>query len=551
MADPIENKLVDKRVAQRYVRKGVLDEKDYEKHLKSLPDLADQALPIEASINGLDDEDDLDDIDEEEDDEPAVEAAPATGGDVPQPVILRSQAHPVLARAALALASLLSLAPAARAANPALPRAESRPSANRRTPVVAAVEKVRGAVVNVSAEELVRIRVPSRANTMQDLMFGDLFEKPRYRKGYAVTSLGSGVIVSPEGYVLTNNHVVERGARLRVGLLDGRELLAKVVGTDPSSDLAVLKLETKERLPFVPVGSSEDLMIGETVIAIGNPFGLAHTVTTGVVSAVHRNFKSDDRVLFDFIQTDASINPGNSGGPLLDIDGRLIGVNTAILGDRNAGIGFAIPIDRALRIAEDLIAHGEVREGYLGISVADLPPREGEVSRTPAGVRVVAVDAGSPGEQAGLARGDVVEAVDGQALQEGAEEFRFRVRDLAIGGTARLDLLRGGQRRGVTVRAVELTPARAAELVAQRVGIVVGEEKVRGGTVLVVRRVVRDSPAAEYGLQPGDLVREVNSAEVATVPAFQKAAAHARRSGRLVVLVQRGYAAERIAFQFD
>ncbi len=146
-----------------------------------------------------------------------------------------------------------------------------------------------------------------------------------------------------------------------------------MVGTDPSSDLAVLKLEARERLPFAAMGRSDDLMIGETVIAIGNPFGLAHTVTTGVVSAVHRNFKAEDRTLFDFIQTDASINPGNSGGPLLDIDGRLIGVNTAILGERSAGIGFAIPIDRARRVAEDLIAHGEVREGYLGVAVRDLP----------------------------------------------------------------------------------------------------------------------------------------------------------------------------------
>jgi len=445
---------------------------------------------------------------------------------------------------------LLFLARAAAAGPAALPRAEGHPNQSRRTPVVAAVEKVRGAVVNVSAEELVRIRVPSHAGSARDL-FGELFERPRYRKGYAVTSLGSGVIVSPDGYVLTNNHVVERGARFRVGLLDGRELLAKVVGADPSSDLAVLRLDAKERLPFVPVGSSDDLMIGETVIAIGNPFGLSHTVTTGVVSAVHRNFKAGDRTLFDFIQTDASINPGNSGGPLLDIDGRLIGVNTAILGDRNAGIGFAIPIDRARRIAEDLIAHGEVREGYLGISVADLPPSEGAVEGAPGGgVQVVAVDPGSPGERAGVRRGDRVEAVDGFVLQS-AEEFRFRVRDLAIGGTARLELSRGGKRVAIPVRAVELSIGLAGQLVQKQVGVAVGEERVRGGSLVVLKRVARGSPAEEAGLQPGDLVREVNSAEVSTVAEFQRAAARARRSGLLVLLVQRGYAAERISFDFD
>src|SRR5512140_2002946 len=175
-------------------------------------------------------------------------------------------------------ALLLVAAPSARGAT-ALPPAEESPLASRRTPVVVAVEKVRGAVVNVSAEELVRIRVPSRADSAAGL-FGDFFERPRYRRGYEVTSLGSGVIVSPDGYVLTNNHVVERGARFRVGLLDGRELIAKVVGPDPSSDLAVLKLDSREKLPFVPIGRSDDLLIGETVIAIGNPFGLSHTVTT-------------------------------------------------------------------------------------------------------------------------------------------------------------------------------------------------------------------------------------------------------------------------------
>jgi Do/DeqQ family serine protease len=435
----------------------------------------------------------------------------------------------------------------------ALPRSDDRPSAERRTPVVVAVEKVRGAVVNVSAEELVRIRLPSSqrgGQSMRDFLFGDLFERPRYRKGYQVSSLGSGVIVSPDGYVLTNNHVVERGARFRVGLLDGRELIAKVVGTDPSSDLAVLKLEAKEKLPFVPIGRSDDLLIGETVIAIGNPFGLAHTVTTGVVSAVHRNFKADDRTLFDFIQTDASINPGNSGGPLLDIDGRLIGVNTAILGDRNAGIGFAIPIDRARRVAEDLIAHGEVREGYLGVSVADLPAREGSPSGATGGVRVTEVDPGSPGERAGIVAGDRIEAVEGAATQS-AEEFRFRVRDLGIGATARLELSRGAKRLTVPITAVELPAAGAAELVQRRVGITLGDERVQGGSVVVVRRVARGSPAAQAGLEPDDLVREVNSAEVGTVADFQKAASRARRSGQLVLLVQRGYAAERIAFNFD
>jgi len=456
------------------------------------------------------------------------------------------------AAVALVLAALGALAPPAAAQRGALPRPDERPSPNRRTPVVAAVERVRGAVVNVSAEELVRIRVPSRTRAqgvMGDL-FGEMLERPRYRRGYAVTSLGSGVIVSTDGYVLTNNHVVERGARFRVGLLDGRELLAKVVGTDPSSDLAVLKLEAKDRLPFATMGRSDELLIGETVIAIGNPFGLSHTVTTGVVSAVNRSFKAGDRTLFDFIQTDASINPGNSGGALLDIEGRLVGVNTAILGDRSAGIGFAIPIDRARRIAEDLIAHGEVREGYVGISVADLPPREGSPEGTTGGVVVTGTDPGSPGERAGVRKGDVVEAVQG-APPASAEEFRFRLRDLPIGAVAKLELSRSAQRLTVSVTAVELSGQRLADHLARRTGLTVSEERSREGNLVVVQKVTARSAAAQAGILPGDLVREVNSAEVSTLSEFRRAAASARRSGQLVLLIQRGFAAERIAFDLD
>jgi S1-C subfamily serine protease len=433
-----------------------------------------------------------------------------------------------------------------------LPAAPATSLAARRTPVVAAVERVRGAVVNVAAEELVRIRVPSRGgDSMAELLFRDLFEQPRYRRGYQVTSLGSGVIVAPEGYVLTNNHVVERGARFRVGLLDGRELSAKVVGTDPSSDLAVLKLETRERMPFVPPGRSDDLLIGETVIAIGNPFGLANTVTTGVVSAVHRNFKAENRTLFDFIQTDASITPGNSGGPLLNIEGQLVGVNTAILGERSAGIGFAIPIDRAKRIAEDLIQHGEVREGYTGLEAQDLAPAdEGGARKGPRGVAVSAVEPGSPAAAAGFRQGDVLEALDGKPV-ESAEEYRFRIRDLPIGGSVRVELSRGRERLALPLRAVDLPLEKIDALVARRTGIQLGETRLQAGRYVVAKAIRRGSPAARVGLASGDLIREVNSREVSTLAEFRRLAARARRSGQLVLLVQRGIAAERIAFDID
>ena len=448
---------------------------------------------------------------------------------------------------AAAAALLAATAPGARPAS--LPPPESTPAQVRRTPVVAAVERVRGAVVNVSAEELVRIRVPSRGGAGDGLL-GDLFQHPRYRKGYAVTSLGSGVIVSPDGYVLTNNHVVERGTRFRCGLADGRELIAKVIGTDPAADLAILKLETREKLPFAVMGRSDEILIGETVIAIGNPFGLSHTVTTGVISAVHRSFPAGDRRLFDFLQTDASINPGNSGGPLLDIEGRLLGINTAILGERSAGIGFAIPIDRARRIAEDLIGYGEVREAYLGLQVADLPAKDGAPVGATGGVQVTGVDPGSPAEKAGVRRGDVIEALDGAAA-DSADELRFRLRELALGATARLELQRGRERPAVVLQPVELTPQRAEQLVQRRVGVALEQVKATGGTILSIRSVTAGSAAARSGLRQGDLVREVNGLEVATLDAFRRAAASARRTGQLVLLVQRGYAAERIAFDLD
>ena len=450
-----------------------------------------------------------------------------------------------------ALLAAVALLPATGWAQVALPRAEQRPAAERRTPVVAAVERTRAAVVNVSAEELVRYRVPSRGGDPWAELLGGFFERPRYREGYAVTSLGSGVVVSPEGYALTNAHVVERGARFRVGLLDGRELPAKVVGTDPSTDIAVLKIESPERLPFLAPGRSDDLLIGETVVAIGNPFGLAHTVTTGVVSATRRNVDSGDRALFDVVQTDASINPGNSGGPLLNIQGQLVGINTAILGERSAGIGFAVPIDRAVRVAEELVRHGEVREGWIGLSVTDRPaPGSDVINDRRVRAAVTEVEPGSPAQAAGVRQGDVVESVDGQPVGSAAE-YRFRVRDVPIGGQARLGILRDKARLSVAVKAVEPSLDRVQALVLRRTGLELDDQRSGARRAVVVRAARRGSPAARMGVEAGDLVREVNSREVSTLAEFRRAAQRARRSGQLVLLVQRGYLAERLAFDFE
>ena len=218
---------------------------------------------------------------------------------------------------------------------------------------------------------------------------------------------GLGVIVEGHGLVITNEHVVAGAARIRVQLADGRELPATLIGADRSFDLAVLKVETQNHeLPALRLGTAADLMIGETVIAIGNPFGLSHTVTSGVISALHRVVRAKNRTYEDFIQTDAQINPGNSGGPLLNIHGELIGINTAVHSG-GPGIGFAIPIDRARTIVNDLLQFGRVRYGWLGIRPSAL--RQG---RRAVGVVVAEVEAGSPAERAGIQRGEVIVGVN-------------------------------------------------------------------------------------------------------------------------------------------
>jgi S1-C subfamily serine protease len=242
-------------------------------------------------------------------------------------------------------------------ANPALAALDT----DRRSAVVEAVERVSPAVVNVSTTQVIEqgsAPFPRFRDPFFDEFFRDFIE-PRPQR-FTRTSLGSGVIVRPDGHILTNQHVVLRASRITVTLADGREFEASLVGSDADSDLAVLKVDSTDPLPSVEMGTAGDLMIGEMVIAIGNPFGLSHTVTTGVVSATGRSLRSDEQVFQDLIQTDASINPGNSGGPLLNIRGAVIGVNTAIY-QKAQGIGFAVPIDRARRVVDDLISYGAVR----------------------------------------------------------------------------------------------------------------------------------------------------------------------------------------------
>jgi len=301
---------------------------------------------------------------------------------------------------------LLLVAGAAHASAP-----ETDPA--RRSRVVEAVERAQPAVVNISTEQVVVQRpIPFPSDPFFDQFFRDFFDSRPRRS--TRTSLGSGVLVRSDGTILTNQHVILRGSRVHVTLADGREFEARMVGSDAGSDLAVLHIDAGRSLPYIALGDSGDLMIGETVIAIGNPFGLSHTVTTGVVSAVKRTLQTNGRTYTDFIQTDASINPGNSGGPLLNILGELIGINTAIYGNAH-GIGFAIPVDRARRVMDTLVSGRRAPEPDPNTLAWDLMGLEAREDR--GGLAVVRVRSGSAAERVGLQRGDRLLGLDGEALE--------------------------------------------------------------------------------------------------------------------------------------
>ena len=416
----------------------------------------------------------------------------------------------------------------------------------RRSLVVNAVDRVKNAVVNVSTQEYVRQRVPGPAGELFDSFFHDFYEAQQQggvERKLAVNSLGSGLIFDTQGDILTNYHVISRGARIQVGLADGRELEATVVGTDPDSDLAVLRVSAPN-LPAAPLGTSSDLMIGETAIAIGNPFGLSHTVTTGVVSALHRSVRAEGRSFYDFIQTDAAINPGNSGGPLLNINGDVVGINTAIYAEGH-GIGFAIPIDRARVLAQEILSHGQVREAWLGLSFSDATAPGSH------GVVVTDVDPASPAAHAGVHPGDVVSSINGSSIQD-AEELRYMLRGVPVGLSAQLTVDHAGTTSTMVLATAEFPTAAVEELLARRLGLEVSEVARHAGRStshgVVVRAIHEGSPAAHVGLMPGDMVRAVNSLEVDTLEDFRRAVMRARRGGSAVLLIQRGFTLEQIEF---
>jgi serine protease Do len=391
--------------------------------------------------------------------------------------------------------------------------------------------------VNITTEQRISQQNPFRpfgGDPFFDRFFQDFFE-PRLPR--TAENLGSGVLIDSERHVLTNEHVVAAADRIRVSLSDGREFDATLIGADPNHDLAILQVQTGEALPWLEPGTSKDLMVGEPVIAIGNPFGLSHTVTTGVISALGRSLRTDQRVYHGFLQTDASINPGNSGGPLLNAEGRLIGINTAIY-NRAQGIGFAIPIDDARRVVRELIEHGEVSPVWLGIDFQDLDPRlVAELGLPPGtrGVLVSRVRARSPAARAGVRTGDLVTRIDGQAVAS-ARDFFERLERATSGQDLALTLLRDGRPHELGVRAAEIPDGYVAELAADLIGLELSPAS-RG---FVVRGVRPDSGAQQIGLRVGDRLLAIGGRELSDADALLRAVLGLRGQSRALIVVERG-----------
>jgi serine protease Do len=421
----------------------------------------------------------------------------------------------------------------------------------RRSPVVIAFERAVPAVVNIST-----LQVRSRTNPFSQMQnpLADQFFRNFFQGGIRSRreqSLGSGVIIRADGYILTNEHVISQATQIRVQLAGDKVYSARTIGSDPTNDLAIIKIEADARLPHLPMGNSEDLMIGESVIAIGNPFGLQHTVTTGVVSALGRSLleggQTQGRNPSDFIQTDASINPGNSGGPLLNIFGELIGINTAIF-SKAQGIGFAIPISRARRIVNDLIHFGKVRKAWVGIVLQNLTPRLAARLGYKAGNGTVAAQVlgESPAATAGIQRGDILIDFGGKRITS-REDYLNELAGYTVDSQVSVRVWRNGKILEKKIR-LSAIPIALADAIAQNwLGIRAASIDDRGvhrynlytRKGVVVTSVVNGGASDSIGIRTGDVIRQVNGREIDNVETFREMVVRAREFPRVQLIVQR------------
>ncbi len=426
-----------------------------------------------------------------------------------------------------------------------------------------AAAEVNASVVPIYSEQVKVVQNPfaSGDDPFRQFFGNDFFHQffgnqPQQQKE-VVHALGSGVIVSKDGYILTNNHVVKGAQKLTVMLSDKKKYKAKVIGTDPQTDVAVIKIDAKD-LPTANLGNSDNVKVGQWVIAVGNPFELMHTVTAGIISAKGRSTVGLADYS-DFIQTDASINPGNSGGALADLDGNVIGINTAIYSPSggNVGIGFAIPINMAKEVMDQLIKTGKVTRGFLGIQIQDVDETMAKAMKlsTTEGALVGDVNKDSPAEKAGVQVGDVITGVNGQNV-ENSDQLRNVVAGIEPGSTVKLTLIRKGEEKTVDVKLGERpSDAQMAEnegseqeSTSKKLGVTVdnlnatlarqlGIETTVG---VVITKVDQASPADDAGVKKGDVVEQVNQVNVKNVDEFNKALGQLKSGESVALLLKRG-----------
>jgi serine protease Do len=429
---------------------------------------------------------------------------------------------------------------------------------SRQNAIVRAAQKVGPTVISISVIQIRVVRETPFFSPFRDEFseeFWGRFFRPREYKE-KIYGIGSGVIINPEGYILTNEHVVRGADELKGTLTTGEEYPGKVVGLDAASDLAVVKIDA-QNLPYAVLGNSDDLIIGEWAIAVGNPFGYLlddphPTVTVGVISAVNRDIKREkgqQQIYRKMIQTDAAINPGNSGGPLVNAEGEVIGINTFIFTTSRGseGIGFAIPINRAKTIISDLIQHGEVTRSWIGVTLQDLTPllvQSLELESTE-GVIVSDVEEDSPAQKAGLIRKDVIIEANDQKIRNSIdwEDLVYLARP---GEDLDISFLRNGKERHTKLR-VESSPARLAKGSQSDLGMTVtnitrtiaNQLRIYNRKGAIITSVEKESPAYNAGLQVGDIIRQIGNEPIEAVEDYEKVMRAVKDKSKLIMLVER------------
>jgi len=446
--------------------------------------------------------------------------------------------------------------------------AEQRPITNLRDlnqALIDIVAEVKPAVVTVSTERVLSVNVsPFASNPFFDFFFGPQNGQQPEEREYHQEGLGSGVIVSSDGYILTNNHVIDEADSIYVRLYDDRRLLAKVIGADPKTDVAVLRIKA-DNLPFINIGNSDSIQVGEIVLAIGSPMSenLAYTVTQGIISAKGR---SNVGLTYyeDFIQTDAAINPGNSGGPLIDLDGRLIGINTAIISRSggNMGLGFSVPSNLALHVMNSLIKEGRVVRGWLGVNIQNINDQIGRALGLNEiyGALVGDVLHDSPAEKAGLKSGDVILDINGEKVQN-ASQLSNRISSMAPGTTITLTVMRDSQKIDITAKLAEMPSEIAgssgSKINTQQLGFSVktfdkgladkyGIEQWMKG--VVVTSIDTGSRAYQAGLREGDLILQVDRQDVQTSQKFATLVKDKKKGDTILLKINRQGSGFFIAF---